>query len=236
MKELTLYLDGIKPDQLSMSRLTEYLRALSALFGSEDAVHFDAVIEGSAQLKTLIEDKCFPEVVSQVREVAGGLGTKKAVNGYLKLSELMLSDRVDGSLRSGGAKIFQFPKAKNAEPPLKIVKPSSVQGRLYSVGGKDETIPIRLEGSNGETLICEAEREIAERLAQTLFKPVRVHGDGEWERRSDGSWRLIKLKITSFSKLEDVGFKEAIARLKAAGGIKWSEMPSAHSEILESRG
>ncbi|PVZ19952.1 MULTISPECIES: hypothetical protein [unclassified Pseudomonas] len=236
MKDLTLYLDGTTPDKLSMKRLAEYLRELSSFYGSEAAVHFDSVQEGSAKLVCRVEDASYPVVLNQVREVAGGVGAKRPTRSYKKLSDLMLDDRVDGYLKADGAQIIQFPKGKLAEPPLRIVKSSTVQGRLYSVGGKDSTVPVRLEGADGETLHCETNMQIAERLAQLLFKPVRLSGDGEWERRPDGSWRLLKLVISSHQKLEDVGFKAAIAKLKAAGGVKWDDLPSPHSEILESRG
>ncbi|MFI8479663.1 hypothetical protein ACIGCM_03740 [Pseudomonas sp. NPDC078700] len=236
MKELTLYLDDLSPGQLSMKRLAGYLRALSAFYGSEEAVHFDRVDTGSAQLMSNIEDKAYPIVMNQVREVSGGLGKKSAVAAYKTLSEYMAADGTGGSIRSGGATIFQFPKVKIESPPLRIVKPSSVQGRLYSVGGKDDTIPVRLEGADNESLLCEADIAVAERLGQLLFKQVRLHGDGEWVRSSDGAWKLVKLRISSFSKLEDIGFKEAIARLKAAGGVDWNDIPTAHSNILETRG
>lgn len=236
MKELTLYLDDLTPGTLSMKRLAEYLRELSSLYGHEEAVHFDRVKEGSAQLQSFVDDRAYGDVLQQVREISDGVGSRKALGSYEKLSALLAQDKTRASLRSGGAKIFQFPVAKNESPPLRAVKVSSVQGRLYSVGGKDNTVPVRIEGSNGETLMCEAGVDIAERLAQILFKTVRVHGDGEWERKSDGGWKLIKLKITSFEKLEDIGFKEAVARLKAAGGVNWNDIPNTHSEILDSRG
>jgi hypothetical protein len=236
MKELTLYLDDLTPGQLSMKRLADYLRALSAFYGCEDSVHFDCVEAGSAQLKSYIEEKAFPLVMNQVREVSGGLGKKTAISAYKTLSEFMSADCTGGSIRSEGAKIFQFPSVKLEDPPLRIIKPSSIQGRLYSVGGKDETVPVRIEGADNESLLCEADVAVAERLAQLLFKPVRLHGDGEWVRSSDGAWKLVKLKISSFIRLEDIGFKEAIARLKAAGGVDWNDMSSTHSSILETRG
>lgn len=236
MKELTLHLDGIKPDQLSMRRLTAYLRELCTLYGSEDAVHFDAVTEGSACLKSRIEESYYAKVVNTVREVAGGMGSRKALASYQRLADLMAEDKVDGTLLSGTAKILEFPKAKLTEPPLRIVKPSSVQGRLYSVGGKDDSVPVRIEGANGETLHCESSIETASQLAPYIFKHVRVHGKGEWERRSDGSWRLVKLFIDSFNKLEDLSFKDAIAQLKAAGGNNWNNNPDAHASILKDRG
>lgn len=236
MKDITLYLDGTSPDRLSMKRLAEYLRELSTFYGSESAVHFDSVREGSAKLVCRVEDACYPVVLNQVREVSSGIGAKRPARSYQKLSDLMLDDRVDGHLQAEGKQIIQFPKGKLAEPPLRIIKSSHIQGRLYSVGGKDSTVPVRVEGADGESLLCETNVQIAERLAQLLFKPVRLHGEGEWERRPDGSWRLIKLVVSSFVKLEDIGFKAAIAKLKAAGGVKWDDMPSPHTEILESRG
>lgn len=236
MKELTLYLDDLAPGQLPLKRLADYLRALSTFYGCEESVHFDRVAPGSAQLKSYVEEKAFPLVMNQVREVSGGLGKKSAISAYKALAELMAADGTGASIRSDGAKIFQFPKVKNEDPPLRIIKPSSIQGRLYSVGGKDDTIPVRIEGSDSESLLCEADVAVAERLAQLLFKQVRLHGDGEWVRSSDGAWKLVKLKISTFSKLEDIGFKEAIAKLKAAGGLDWNEGSGVHSGILESRG
>ncbi|MBK5004111.1 hypothetical protein IAE38_000715 [Pseudomonas sp. S32] len=236
MKELTLYLDDLTPGQLSMKRLAEYLRALAALYGCEDSVHFDRVETGSAQLKSFVEEKAFPLIMNQVREVSGGLGKKSAVTAYKTLAGYMAADGTGASIRSGGAQIFQFPRVKPEEPPLRLIKPSSIQGRLYSVGGKDETVPVRIEGSDNESLLCEADVAVAERLAQLLFKPVRLHGKGEWVRSEGGAWKLVKLKVSTFEKLEDIGFKEAIARLKAVGGVDWNDMSDAHTGILETRG
>lgn len=236
MKELTLYLDDLTPDTLSMKRLAEYLRALSTLYGKEEAVHFDAVGTGSAKLVARVEEDAYVQILNQVREVSGGIGAKRASDAYRKLADLMAEDRTGASLRTtGGAQILQFPKPVPQEDLLRIVKPSTVQGRLYSVGGKDDSVPVRLEGANGETLHCEASVDMAEKLAHVLFKSVRLIGDGEWVRQQSG-WKLVKLKVSDFTKLDDSSFKGAVAKLKAAGGIKWNDMPEGHSEILGSRG
>jgi hypothetical protein len=236
MKTLTLHLDGITPEKLSMKRLTEYLRELATLYGSEDSVHFQSVTSGSACLNADVEEHRYQAVISQVREVAGGVGSKRPTKAYTRLADLMFEDRVDGSLKADGANIVQFPRAKCAEPPLVIVKQSSVQGRLYSVGGKDDTIPVRLEGADGETLNCEADMVLAEQLGTLIFKHIRLHGDGEWERRQGGGWKLKKLRIKSYEKLENIGFKTAVSRLRSAGGLLWNEKNSPHAEVLDLRG
>jgi hypothetical protein len=236
MKTLSLYLDGTTPDKLSLKRLTLYLHQLSVLYGHEEAVHFDAVKPGSAQLLSKVEEQAFPKVVIRIKEVNAGLGGSRLNAAFKKLSDLMLEDRVDGSLRAEGAQIIQFPKGKLIEPPLRVIKSSNIQGWLYSIGGRDEFIPVKVEGADGEMMSCEAPKSIAVDLAHLLFKQVRLNGEGEWERRPDGSWRLLKLRIDSFKELKDIGLKAAIAQLKATGGIKWNDMPAPHTEILESRG
>lgn len=148
----------------------------------------------------------------------------------------MAADGTGASIRSEGAKMFQFPPIKHEDPPLRIIKPSSIQGRLYSIGGKDETVSVKIEGADHESLLCEADVAVAEQLVQLLFKSVRLHGNGEWERSDEGIWKMAKLTVITFNKLEDIGFKEAIDRLKAAKGVEWNEIPDAHSEILKTRG
>src|SRR5690606_15861863 len=134
-----------------------------------------------------------------------------------ELASLMEQDRVDGQLLSATGTVIQFPKAKRESPPLVIKKRGSVQGRLYIVGGKDETVPVRLEGASGETLMCEANTSMAEELGALLFKHVRLHGLGEWESRPNGGWRLRKLEIHSYQQLETGGLRAALKKLKQAG-------------------
>ena len=49
---LILKLDGTSPDKLPMARLVKYMSALTDLYGSAEAVHFDKVSKGSADLNT----------------------------------------------------------------------------------------------------------------------------------------------------------------------------------------
>lgn len=236
MKKLMLELDGTDPSKLSMARLTDYLCELAELFGSQDNVHFDSVTEGCVCLNTWVEDDKYPHVLDRVREAAQGVGPKRARKAYLQLSALMEQDRVDGVLQAADANILQFPKAKTAPPPMVVIKQGSVQGRLYVVGGKDETVPVRLEGAGGETLLCEADTVLAEQLGKLLFKYVRVHGKGEWESRPHGGWRLRKMFIQSYERLEKISLRSAVTQLKELGGITWSEMDDPHGTIQNLRG
>lgn len=236
MKTLTLSLDGTSPGKLSMARLTEYLCELAELLGSQDNVHFDCVSEGSALLNTLVEDDRYPHVIHRIREAGQGLGPKKALKAYSRLAALMEEDRVDGVLQTPDATILHFPKVKSAQPSIIVIKNGSAQGRLYIVGGKDESIPVRLEGANGESLYCEADTRLAEELGKLLFKNIRVHGKGEWESRPNGGWKLRKLIVQSYEVLEKVNFKTAVGRLRNASGRLWDEQENPHAAIQELRG
>nr|WP_300312832.1 hypothetical protein [Halomonas sp.] len=236
MKTLTLHLDGIKPADLPMKRLAEYLCELSELYGKEGRVHFTSVTKGSAMLNARVDDDHYTKVLHRVREVANGVGPKAATKAYRRLTDLMQEDQTSGTVMSEGAQIIQFPHTPRRQKPMVVFRTGSVQGRLYTIGGKDDSVPVRLEGANGETLYCETDLETAALLAPLLFKQIRIYGKGEWERRQTGGWRLKKMRIASYEPLEKGSLKVAIERMREAGGILWDRIDSPHKSILDQRG
>lgn len=237
MKKLTLKLNDRSPDTLPMKRLVAYLSQLSDMLGEVDHVHFSSVGEGSAMLNLDIEEQHYEEVLMHVREVPKGLGTKKRLTAYENLQKLMEEDSTGGALLDDKkSPILSFRKYHEEEKPLVINKYGSVQGRLYLVGGKDETIPVRLEGSKGETLHCEASAQVARQLSPLLFKQVRVSGQGIWERAANGQWKLKKLKIDDFTELKTSNASGVLAEMRALGGLKWAEMDDPHAAAREWRG
>lgn len=229
MKKLTLKLNDCSPDTLPMKRLGQYLAHLSDMLGEVEHVHFSSVGSGSAMLNVDIEEQHYQQVLTHVREVPNGIGPKKHQTAYKALQRLMDEDGTGGSiLDDAAAPVLSFRKRQDDEKPLAVSKAGSVQGKLYMVGGKDETIPVRLEGANGETLHCEASTEVAKELSHLLFRQVRVSGQGIWERSSDGCWRLRKLKIETFQELGASKVSAVLANMRAVGGLKWAEMEDPH--------
>ncbi|MEZ0582475.1 hypothetical protein ACA373_05680 [Erwinia sp. STN24] len=220
---LTLKLDGTSPDQLPMARLSKYLSALSDLYGSVDAVHFKEVSEGSACLNTWVDsDTAYNQVVERSL-----LQAKNNGKHYQKLVSLLAQDGYRGSIiNSDELTIVNFPVADEA-PLFSVKKRAKVQGRLYNVGGKDESAPVKLEGANGETYNCEATPAMAAKLGSVLFKQIRVEGDSEWEKK-DGIWKLKKLKISSFDVLDKSSLRSALASLNEATGNAWKEEDNPH--------
>lgn len=229
MKKLTLKLNDRSPEMLSMKRLGQYIAHLSDMLGEIEHVHFSSVSDGSVMLNVDIENLHYQKVLTHVREVPNGMGAKKQLSAYRFLQQLMDEDGTGGEiLDNTKASILSFRKRPDDEKPLVVNKSGSVQGRLYLVGGKDEIVPVRLEGATGETLHCEATIAMAQKLSSLLFRQVRVYGRGIWERSSEGAWKLKKLKIDSFQELGTATVSEVVAKLQSIGGLKWAEMDDPH--------
>ena len=219
-----------------MKRLGQYLAQLSDLLGEADYVHFTSVDEGSAMLNVDIQDAKYDRVLMHVREAPKGMGTQKRLAAYEKLQKLMQEDGTGGALLDEGERaLLSFRTPQDDEKPLVISKRGSVQGRLYMVGGKDDTIPVRLEGPNGQTLHCEASTEIAQKLSGLLFKQIQVTGQGFWERSVEGQWRLRKLRIESFTELDASKTSTVLGKMRSLSGLKWAEMDDPHGTALELR-
>ncbi|MGO1232830.1 MAG: hypothetical protein ACTMHG_03815 [Marinobacter sp.] len=237
MKKLTLKLNDRTPQTLLMKRLGQYIAHLSDMLGEVEHVHFESVSDGSAMLNVDVEELHYQKVLSHVREVPNGMGAKKQLTAYRNLRKLMDEDGTGGAiLNDTDAQILSFRKRPDNEKPLVVNKSGSVQGRLYRVGGKDDSIPVSLEGANGETLRCEASIDIARGLSSLLFKQVRVSGHGTWERSSEGTWKLKKLRIESYQELDAAKVGEVLGRLQSIGGLKWADMDDPHGVARDLRG
>ncbi|PBI78647.1 hypothetical protein A9993_02450 [Rahnella victoriana] len=221
---LTLKLDGTSPDELPMSRLVQYLSALSGLYGSEDAVHFKDVSEGSACLNTWVDNQTsYNAVIERSISQANTSGSS-----YIKLVNLLAQDGFKAKIiNQDEFTILEFPSIVQ-DAPLVVRKKGKVQGKLYNVGGKDDSAPVKLEGANGETYHCEATPIMAAKLGALLFKQIRVSGDSEWIKK-DGKWKLRKLIIESFEILEKSNLKAAFKALQNAPGNQWKDEDDAQA-------
>lgn len=239
MKTLTLHLTGIGPENISLKRLAEYLKELNSLYGEEGAVSFDCVSEGSAMLQAKATEDAYPRVVENVRYVQSASvdTSSKNYKAYDRILDYMNKDGVKGSIEAAdGSKIIDLSERRKKEKPITIQKKGSVQGRLYSIGGRDDTVPVKLEGRNNETLHCEADVSTAENLAPLLFKNVRLSGSGTWERQKGGGWKLRKLMITSYQQLDDSPLRDALKEIGSIKGITWYEAEAPYNWLRDERG
>ena len=134
--------------------------------------------------------------------------------------------------------VIRFP-GREAPAPVTFGafnQPGVLDGILIRIGGRDDTVPAHLR--DGDTIhLCNATREMAKRLAVHLYgPPLRVHGDGRWERDAAGRWIMKQFNITSFDVLDDAPLGEVARRLRDVEGSGWKEIEDPAAELRHLRG
>ena len=234
LRELRFKIDGFTPLTLPMSRLAEYLKDLSALLGSEQAVHFIKVAKGSAALVHVIDEPEVPKVRERLSLVKSNNAPADALRAYSAINEKLKADHVKGRLLDDtGARLLYFPGVK-AEQPLTygpFNQQGTVEGVLIKIGGRDETVPVHIDDGT-RVYTSNATRDMARKLAPHLFgKPLRLYGTGRWYRDEDGTWELTWFNISDFEELSDEALPVVISRLREIQGNEWESTKDPLSEL-----
>lgn len=232
-------IDAWKPDTLPMSRLADYLGKLAVLFGSKEHVHFMKVRKGSAIPEILVDGPAAPKVLARLKLVNSADAPGDLVRTSRDINRMLRDDNATGTLRlKGGAKIIDFPGKKTplAEEAV-VFEFGELDGVVIKVGGKDETVPVLLEGEDGVFYPCNTDRETARRLAPYIFGgAVRIAGRGKWRRTEDRIWELEKFDIKTFEPLDETLLIEVITAMRAIEGSGWNELDDPQAELKRIRG
>ena len=232
-------IDAWTPDTLPMSRLADYLAKLSILFGNIEHVHFVKVRKGSAVPVIAVEPTANPKVVVRLKLVGTPDAPEELSRAQQDINHMLRVDGATAYLRiKGGAKIIEFSGAKTplAEEVV-LFEQGELEGMVIRIGGKDETVPVMLEGEDGIYYRCNTKREIAKQLAPYLFgQRVRIHGRGKWRRTQERAWELDNFDIKSFEPLDETPLADAIESLRGIEGSDWNEMDNPQKELKKLRG
>lgn len=107
-----------------------------------------------------------------------------------------------------------------------------VDGEVIRIGGSKEVVPITLEVEGREISGFHAKRIIAKELAKNIFEPVRLYGEGRWNRNADGEWNLNHFMVDRFDVLQESTLSKTVIALRSLKG-EWSK--DSLNELLESR-
>ena len=232
-------MDAWLPETLPLARLGEYATELSKLFGSEANLHLIKIRRGSAVPEIAVARTANAAVAERLALVGHTGAPIELQKTYQRINQLLRDDSGSATLRlKGGAKLIDFPGYKTplAEEVV-IHEVGDLDGVVIRVGGKDETVPVWLEGENRERLVCNATRAVAKALAAHLFgQPVRVSGAAKWRRTADRLWVLEKFDITSWAALQDEPLTDLVTRLRDVGGSDWYEFEDPQAEWKRLRG
>ena len=238
-REYRFVIDAYRPDTLPMARLAEYMGELARLLGTPDQVHFVRLEEGSAVLVQRVEPEAAPEVKERLHALQQDIPPDDAAKAFVALNRYLADDNATGILQEGGgADVIRFPGGEEPAPVTfgAFNQTGVLDGVLIRIGGRDDTVPAHLR--DGETIhLCNATREMARRLAVHLYgPPLRVQGNGRWERDADGDWVMKRFNITSFDVLDDAPLGEVAQSLRDVEGSGWKEIEDPTAELRHLRG
>jgi hypothetical protein len=233
-KEYKFKIEGFTPDTLPMSRCESYLTELSNILGEINCVHFVRVADGCVQLIHKIDISDEPKVKRNTRAVAMGQGTDVQMNAYRRMNKMLTEDNTKATLLHGKKNVLPFPGEYKEETLVfnSIHQQGEVDGDLILVGGSGDKVPIHLEIEGKVISKFRADRLVAKELAKHMFDPVRLYGEGRWNRNDNGEWILDHFVVEKFEPLKETSLSETISILRQLRG-EW-EKDSLY-EILESR-
>ncbi|MQR00228.1 hypothetical protein [Glaciimonas soli] len=240
-EKLTFRIDSYTPDTIPMARLAEYLSLLATLYGSEESVHFESVTKGSAKLNVSVDEPAVTKVMWRIQSVNSASAILEAQKAYQGIDDLLRADNAVGAISTGkkGGKLLDFPGRKLViQEAVTIIQPTTVDGVIIKIGGKDATIPVHLRDQEGKVIRCEIRGEAyAKELSRHyLGNPLRAHGSGKWLRHADGTWEIQLLTIQSYEELDTTPLDEILTDFKNVADNGWGNLEFPIAEWRKLRG
>ena len=227
-----------------MARLAEYMGKMAALLGERSHVHFVGIEEGSLVLLHDVEQEAQPVVRERIHAMGQGAGPPDLKQAYEALNVLLVDDGTsaylteDGAADAPGVRLLEFPGAAQAREPVSadaldvpllefpgaaqarepvygpFTEVSELQGVVIRLGGELSEVPVHLRDRD-VVHICHAKRDLARALAQHLFgQPLRVVGQGRWNRTVRGAWSMLRFAISDFTPLKDDSLGSVVSDLR----------------------
>lgn len=237
MKRIEVYkfkIDAYTPDTLPMARLASYLNELANMLGETPYVHFLRMEAGSSIMVHAIEKEAVPKVMARTEAIKREKGTVVEMRAYNRINRMLTEDNATGVLmKTRKREIIKFPGKEDEKLKFSsIQQQGEIDGEVIRIGGSQDIVPILLQVEGKEISGCRAKRSVAKDLAKNLFEPVRLFGEGRWDRSADGEWNLVNFNVDRFIILEESTLSKAVIELRGLQG-EWGK--DSLNEILESR-
>jgi len=237
---VTLLVQGVNIENLSLEDIGEYLADFAELLGKDVEPKYHSIRRGSLAIRAKIPAEREIDVKTRGFLLRTGDAPEDAVRARERISRRLGINHAKRAvvLDSAKSKVIEIPVEKPIESFPKVpsfIRSGSLQGRIIQIGGKRETVSVEIQDVDGVVYLCRASRDIARKLARDMFDPiVRVHGAGRWYRTDEGIWRVEDFQIVLHEILEDVSFAKTISELRAIpAGWKDFEDPHAQLEKLQ---
>jgi hypothetical protein len=233
-----LHVFGTRPRHMPLEDVGELAKRLSELLGCSEHLRFANLKTGS----TSILARVLPQAVEtvQVNILKAKQADGAAPSKVARIDDYLASRGWHGELRNReGRVLLVFPGSVNAEPAQEVrtvQQLDSITGRVIKIGGRDETVPMQIQGLDGRYLdVTVKGRDLAMQLGSLLFQEVRVSGLATWQRDTEGEWSCITMIVTAFDKLSTKPLTELFDELSELPGNEWNDMDSPDDEWLRIR-
>lgn len=237
-REYRFVLGALAPRTLPMARLATYLDHLARVLGETEHVHFERLEIGSVSVVHRVDAEAVERVECRIQSIARGDVPVDARGSLKALKRCLATDGATGSLLSpNGDRILHLASSTSATQEVTAVKQfGTLDGVLIRIGGKGTVVPVHLQAGK-RIRQCEASRETAQKMAPHIYgNPLRVRGDGTWQRLAVGGWLLKRFRILDFREMENVSLVEAVGRLRRLGLEGWKQFEDPMEEIRRLRG
>jgi hypothetical protein len=236
--EYRFKIDAYSPETMPLGRLAEYLTDLSVLLGENTSVHLIRIERSSTVPVCLVEREAEPKVRERLSAVERKDAPPEAMRAAANIDKKLREDNAKGKLIAPtGDNLIVFPGRDRVEPLTygPFNQPGVIIGKPILVGGKNDPVPIHLEGADG-IYDCLAKRGVAKKIAPYLFTTfIKAEGIGRWIRHSTGEWEMKKFTIRDFIPLEDeVTLRDAIHKLRLVPA-NWKEKEDPLGELRDMR-
>jgi hypothetical protein len=231
--EITLEIDIFTPATLPMSRLAQYLAEFSELLGHEANIHFSKLTKGSTKCKAFADTQVAPKIRERVDSVVNGSAPKSAIKAHGAIDDLLAADNAIGGIYLGDEKVIEFPGRRRAtqEKIGPVRRSTTIEGQIFSLGGKDETINVHLRNKQ-QAYRCEVSVDLAKKLAPHFLNGnVRLFGDGEWYR-VDSKWEMARFMAIDFVELDRAELRDSVNSIREVfSGLSGEDFISAMTDL-----
>lgn len=206
-------LNDLRPRDITIAKLADYLAAVSAIIGTNANVEFKQVIRGSAGLQSF----CLKKDIEPIRD---RLVNAKGKSKFKRFESLLESDETGAQISIDKQTVVAFsrPVKKVKKDPILLPQELiSIRGELIKLGGTDATVPFEIveQASQMRVKGNTRNRTLAKEMAKHLFDTVEVGGIGTWLGDPDsGEWELKDFKANRVTALNSTPVLETFNNIR----------------------
>lgn len=224
-EELAFVVPAYTPETMPLDRLLEYLQQVADVLGAPKEMHLIRIEASSTKPILRMNVGTANEVRQRAEAVRLGRGTEKQRAANSRLKKMLQKDRAGiASVNDRSGTVIQFfPEEDMDEIIASVRQPTSFDGILLRIGGANENSTIQMQDFSGDVMSgFLASRSVAKEMGRYLFEPLRVAGPATWERNRAGNWKLTRMFVQHFEKLEDHSIESVLGQLRGAD-VKWPD-------------